>query len=54
VPRNLDTANSVRVFEVLQTIARDTGLALLIVTHNTHVAEASDYIFEMQDGRLVE
>jgi lipoprotein-releasing system ATP-binding protein len=51
---NLDTANSERVFEVLQTIARDTGLALLIVTHNMQVANASDFIFTMQDGRLVE
>jgi lipoprotein-releasing system ATP-binding protein len=47
-------ANSERVFEVLQTLARETGLALLIVTHNTQVAYASDYIFNMQDGRLVE
>jgi lipoprotein-releasing system ATP-binding protein len=51
---NLDTANSERAFEVLQALARETGLALLIVTHNTQVAYASDYIFNMQDGRLVE
>ncbi len=51
---NLDTANSNRVFEVLQTVARETGLALLIVTHNTQVAHASDFIFTMQDGRMVD
>ena len=51
---NLDTANSERIFEVLQQIARETGLALLIVTHNWRVADASDYVFTMQDGRLVE
>jgi lipoprotein-releasing system ATP-binding protein len=51
---NLDTMNSQRVFDVLQSVARETGLALLIVTHNTHVAAASDHIFTMQDGRLVE
>jgi lipoprotein-releasing system ATP-binding protein len=51
---NLDTANSHRIFEVLQWVARETGLALLIVTHNVQVAEASDFIFTMQDGRLVE
>ena len=51
---NLDTANSQRVFEVLQWVARQTGLALLIVTHNLQVAAASDYLFNMQDGRLVE
>jgi lipoprotein-releasing system ATP-binding protein len=51
---NLDSANSDRVFEVLQTVARETGLALLIVTHNTQVAYASDFIFTMQDGRMVD
>jgi ABC-type dipeptide/oligopeptide/nickel transport system ATPase component len=39
---------------VLQTVARETGLALLIVTHNTQVAYASDFIFTMQDGRMVD
>jgi lipoprotein-releasing system ATP-binding protein len=51
---NLDTANSERIFEVLKTVARETGLALLIVTHNTQVANASDFIFTMQDGQMVE
>jgi lipoprotein-releasing system ATP-binding protein len=51
---NLDTENSQRVFSVLQTVARETGLALLIVTHNTQVAYASDFIFTMQDGRMVD
>ena len=50
---NLDTHNSQRVFDVLQTIARETELALLIVTHNTSIANASDHIFSMQDGRLL-
>jgi lipoprotein-releasing system ATP-binding protein len=49
---NLDTHNSQRVFEMLQGIARETGLALLIVTHNRLIADASDQVFSMQDGRL--
>lgn len=49
---NLDTHNSQRVFEVLQGIARETGLSLLIVTHNTRIAEVSDQVLSMQDGRL--
>ena len=51
---NLDTANSQRIFEVLQTVARETGLALLIVTHNTQVAYSSDFIFTMEDGQMVD
>ena len=49
---NLDTHNSARIFDVLQEIARETGLALLIVTHNTTIAQASDHVFMMQDGRI--
>jgi len=51
---NLDTHNSQRIFEVLQTIARETELALLIVTHNKQIAAASDYVFSMEDGRLLD
>ncbi len=42
---NLDTANSKRIFEVLQMIARETGLAMLIVTHNAQIGTASDHVF---------
>ena len=51
---NLDTANSHRVFDVLQHIARETHLALLIVTHNTQIARASDQVFSMEDGKLLD
>jgi ABC-type lipoprotein export system ATPase subunit len=51
---NLDTSNSHRVFDVLQHIARETHLALLIVTHNSQIARASDQVFAMEDGRLMD
>jgi len=51
---NLDTVNSNRIFDVLQMIARETGLALLIVTHNSQIGEASDHVFSMKDGNLVD
>jgi lipoprotein-releasing system ATP-binding protein len=50
---NLDTANSHRVFDVLQHIARETHLALLIVTHNSQIAEACDRVLTMEDGRFL-
>ncbi len=50
---NLDTSNSNRVFDVLQHIAREAQLALLIVTHNSQIARASDEVFSMEDGRLL-
>jgi len=51
---NLDTENSNKIFAVLQKIARETGLALLIVTHNSQIGEASDLVFSMKDGYLLE
>jgi lipoprotein-releasing system ATP-binding protein len=51
---NLDTANSNRIFDVLQHIARETGLALLIVTHNSQIGDASDQVFLMKDGNLLD
>ncbi|MFA6560850.1 MAG: ABC transporter ATP-binding protein [Verrucomicrobiia bacterium] len=50
---NLDTANSERVFHLLTELVRRQRKALLLVTHNSQVAEASDWIHEMKDGRLI-
>jgi lipoprotein-releasing system ATP-binding protein len=50
---NLDTENSQRVFAMMRTLAHETGLTLLIVTHNARIAEASDHAFEMRDGVLL-
>ncbi len=50
---NLDTANSQRAFGLLKRIVRDERKALLLVTHNPEIAEACDWIHEMQDGLIV-
>ena len=50
---NLDTENSRRAFELLQRIVQQNQEALLLVTHNPAIAEACDWIHEMQDGRIV-
>ena len=49
---NLDTDNSRRAFELLQTIVQENQKALLLVTHNPAIAEACDWIHEMKDGRI--
>jgi lipoprotein-releasing system ATP-binding protein len=51
---NLDTANSMRAFDLLQDMVTRGQKALLLVTHNPAIAEACDWIHEMQDGRIVE
>jgi lipoprotein-releasing system ATP-binding protein len=49
---NLDTANSERAFELLRNIVHQGEKALLLATHNPLIAEACDWIHEMQDGRI--
>ena len=50
---NLDSANSEKVFELLLQFARDEGIAVILVTHNSELAEKCDRILRMRDGRLV-
>ena len=50
---NLDSANSRRAFALLQQIVQEEQKALLLVTHNPEIAEACDWVHEMQDGLIV-
>jgi lipoprotein-releasing system ATP-binding protein len=50
---NLDTVNSERAFELLKNLVYQGEKALLLVTHNPTIAEACDWIHEMQDGRII-
>jgi len=50
---NLDSANSQRAFEPLQDIVKEEDKALLLVTHNSAIAEFCDWIHEMQDGVII-
>jgi len=50
---NLDTANSDRAFELLQSIVRAGGKALLLATHNPVIAEACDWVHQMKDGCII-
>jgi lipoprotein-releasing system ATP-binding protein len=50
---NLDTANSERAFELLKNLVHEGEKALLLATHNPLIADACDWIHEMQDGRII-
>jgi lipoprotein-releasing system ATP-binding protein len=47
---NLDTANSTRVIEIFQDLARRQGRAVVCVTHDNDVAAAADLRIHMRDG----
>jgi len=51
---NLDPATSQSVFEALQRLVKDTGVAALIATHNMELAGHMDRVFALKDGHLEE
>jgi lipoprotein-releasing system ATP-binding protein len=50
---NLDTENSERIFSLLKQITRERKITLLLVTHNTTIAEGCDITFKMRDGQII-
>jgi len=51
---NLDPRTADHVFATLMALARNTGLAALIATHNLELAEQMDRRVTLRDGRIVE
>jgi lipoprotein-releasing system ATP-binding protein len=51
---NLDSANTGAVYELFRDINREKGTGFLIVTHDRKVAEMTDRILEVGDGRLTQ
>lgn len=50
---NLDTYNSGVVFELLQKFAEEAGISIVMVTHNEELAEKSDQVIKLIDGRII-
>jgi len=50
----LDSANSANVLELLQRLVRERGQTVIMVTHDTSIAEAAGRIVRMRDGRISE
>lgn len=51
---NLDEVTAARLFELLLSIVRETGLAALIATHNADLAARMDRVVHLERGRAVE
>jgi ABC-type lipoprotein export system ATPase subunit len=51
---NLDSTSGAEVFRLLREMSRDTGVAVVMVTHDERLAAAADRIVSIQDGQIHE
>ncbi|HEQ79140.1 MAG TPA: ABC transporter ATP-binding protein [Euryarchaeota archaeon] len=49
---NLDTASTDRVYSLFRKINEDMGTTFIVITHDQNVAERTDRIVEITDGRI--
>lgn len=49
---NLDSENTDNIIEILVSLAHEKGYCVIIVTHDSEVAEAADVALRMRDGEL--
>ena len=49
----VDSENSVRIMELLKDLKRETGMTLIVVTHDPTVADQADRVIRVLDGRVV-
>jgi peptide/nickel transport system ATP-binding protein len=49
----LDTLTGASIIALLKEIAIQTGVTVIVASHDPNVHEAADWLFELQDGRLV-
>ena len=50
---NLDSRTSVEIMEILQRLNRETGLTVLLITHERDIAEYAERVIVFRDGRVV-
>ena len=50
---NLDTANASAVHDLFLKLRQELGQTVVLVTHNEALAERTDRVVEMRDGRIV-
>jgi putative ABC transport system ATP-binding protein len=49
----LDAATGIRVLEALETVNRELGTTVLIITHNADIARLAHRVLQLGDGRIV-
>ncbi len=49
---NLDSGNEENVVALLKELAHEDGYTVIVITHNQRVADETDHVFCMKDGRM--
>jgi putative ABC transport system ATP-binding protein len=49
---NLDSRTSIEVMEIFQKLNREQGITLVLVTHETDIAEYADRVVVFKDGKI--
>lgn len=50
----LDSATSFAVVKMFRDLVRDEGLTIVMTTHDVNIMGAADYVFTMEDGRIID
>jgi macrolide transport system ATP-binding/permease protein len=50
---NLDTRNSHEIMETLQSLNRERGVTIIVVTHESDIATYADRVITMRDGTVI-
>lgn len=50
---NLDTKSSTAIIDELRRLNREQGTTIVVVTHNPEIAEQTDRVITVRDGRIV-
>ncbi len=49
----LDTENSIQVVKLLDSMAHEHGMAVVIITHNPALKDLAEHYIEMSDGKII-
>ena len=50
---NLDSENSERIYDILQSLAHEDGYCVVIVTHDDELGKRADRVLRLHDGKLI-
>ena len=50
----LDSKTGTKILELLQKVCHDNGMTVIIITHNTFIAEMADKVIKMKNGGVSE